>query len=148
MSCAGLNARGEPCRSPVVGSRPFCFSHDPTRREAYLASRRRGGVVTSSKHRRYGLTPNELGELHTHEDAERQLALISGAVATRRMDRADGDACTRAIGQWLKARSDKLRLVELERLKAAVDQMEAENKQLRRENERLASLVPSVRLAP
>lgn len=139
LTCGAPTRAGKRCgwSANLCSDCGRCQAHCQHRREHFLAVRRAGGKATARKHAAPGLTLEELGELRSHEDCERVLALISTAVATQRMDKADADACTRAIGQWLRARSDRLRLVELEKLKDSVARLEAEVDRLTAENDRL-----------
>lgn len=43
--CQATTRAGEPCRSPPVRGRPYCFHHDPERARERTAARRRGGLA-------------------------------------------------------------------------------------------------------
>ena len=44
--CSAIRQDGKPCRSFASGAGEFCFAHDPARREAAQAARRKGGEAT------------------------------------------------------------------------------------------------------
>jgi hypothetical protein len=43
-ACKGVNAKGEPCKSPPLHESEFCVFHDPSNAEAMQEARRLGGM--------------------------------------------------------------------------------------------------------
>src|SRR4051812_31337244 len=44
--CRAIRQDGKPCRSFASGTADLCFAHDPARRDAAQAARRKGGAAT------------------------------------------------------------------------------------------------------
>ena len=58
--CAARRKDGEPCAAPVLDGGPFCYMHDPARREAQAAARQRGGENSATVARAEKLVPNHM----------------------------------------------------------------------------------------
>jgi hypothetical protein len=73
--CRGTRADGEPCRSVVVATSGWCFTHDPDRANERQQARERGGSESSNVARlRKHLTPSQLGPLFSRlQEAVEQL---------------------------------------------------------------------------
>jgi polyhydroxyalkanoate synthesis regulator phasin len=77
------------------------------------------GAVRSQLAR--GLAAGELGDLETHQDAERWLQLVGEEVATGRLGHQEGRTIVSAVREWVKAHTDGALAQELEKLR---DQLE------------------------
>ena len=49
-SCEGKREQGDPCRQAPLRDRPFCFWHDPERRDEAQEARRLGGLRRKREH--------------------------------------------------------------------------------------------------
>ena len=89
--CAGTNARGESCQSPMVGEDGYCTAHRDGG-SATMAERGRKGAESLKKHwRGQVLDETDLPPLRTPFDAEQWLEVVGRAVAT-------GRPCCRSLG--------------------------------------------------
>ena len=90
----------------------------------------RGGGSTAKRFLKPGLVRDDLGSLETVEtvrDAQRWLETIGEGVVTGRLKPQEATAGVRAVETWLKAESERLKIEDLEELRAQV----AELKRLR-----------------
>lgn len=116
--CAGTNARGEPCQSPMAGEDGFCPAHRPGG-ETEMRRRALRGAIASRRAR--GLAPGELGALESHSDAKRWLRLIGEAVVTGRLSNRDAQAGVKAVEAWLKAHGEGVVAKDVAELREALD---------------------------
>jgi hypothetical protein len=91
----------------------------------------KGGEATRESWARPGVTSDELGPLETVEHAQRWLRVIGEAVATKRLDKGDAQAATRAVEVWLKA-SDSLTEEDVTRLAEKIAAVQGGKPQLRK----------------
>lgn len=87
----------------------------------------RGGGSTAKRCLKPGLVRDDLGSLETVRDAQRWLEAIGEGVVTGRLKPQEATARVRAVETWLKAESERLKIEDLEELRAQV----AELKRLR-----------------
>ena len=83
--------------------------------ERTIAAARAGGQRRAR--RRRGLHAEDLGPLDNIGDAQRWLVLIAGAVGSRIITSAEGNAMTRCASEWLKAEDIRLRAEDLTELR-------------------------------
>ena len=136
-TCGRSTASGEPCRVDygLCESCGACYHHDPHRAEERAERNRRGGLTTAAKIKAEAgpVTEDELPPIRTHDDAEARLDFLHRAAALSRLPASSANAAIRGVEAWVKARADKLKSVELVKLRDAVASLEAENDRLRRE---------------
>ncbi len=119
-ACAGTNAAGRPCRSPVVGSDGFCPAHRPG---GSSEMRRRALKGAIASRRAKGLAPDELPALDSPQAAERWLEEVGRAVSTGRLGHQEGRAIVGAVQQWLKAHEAGHVAERLEELAGRLDEL-------------------------
>lgn len=117
--CKGHSKSGHPCRvaPQLVGASGYCRTHDPSLVDARKLQSLRGGATTARRFKP-GITPEDLGPLETPSDAQRWLRTIAQAVGSRHLTHAEGNAMSKAVSEWIKARDldvREQRLTELER---------------------------------
>jgi hypothetical protein len=89
--CTGMRKTGEPCRSRVLGTDPWCFAHHPGKVAERAAAQRKGGYRRGSLARLHHLVPPRLvsvydrlegvlGELHRGE-IDPRIAVAMAAVS-------------------------------------------------------------------
>ena len=118
--CAGVNATGEPCRSPIVGKDGFCPAHRPGGEERMRRLALKGAMASRATS---GLASDTLGPLANHQDAKRWLEEIGRAVVTGRLKDRDAGAGIRAVEAWLKAEGERVTMQVVEELKAEVERL-------------------------
>ena len=87
----------------------------------------RGGGSTAKRFLKPRLVRDDLGSLETVRDAQGWLEAIGEGVVTGRLKPQEATAGVRAVETWLKAESERLKIEDLEELRAQV----AELKRLR-----------------
>ena len=130
LKCQALTAKGKPCASPsrlVDPDTGLCGAHDPAKTERLKEAARKGGNATALRFKPSGLSSDRLGPLETIHDAQRWLRLIAGAVGARQLTHSEGQSMTASVREWVKAESERLKVEDLEELRAQV----AELKRLR-----------------
>jgi hypothetical protein len=60
QTCQATRKDGQPCTTPVVGSGPLCFGHDPALAAKRTAARQRGGQNRATSKRLAKLMPARL----------------------------------------------------------------------------------------
>ena len=81
-TCRATRRDGRPCQSAVVLPSGFCGMHDPARREAMAAARRRGGRNRSNAEWLKGALPERLGPTLTRLE-QALVELHTGALEPR-----------------------------------------------------------------
>lgn len=117
--CAGVNTEGLPCQSPIVGEDGYCSAHRPGGEERMKRLAAKGAAAS----RRGGLDPDELGELHTHTDAQRWLEVIGRAVASGRLGDRAAQAAIRAVAEWVKAEGERATAEIVDELKTEIERL-------------------------
>ena len=124
--CAGTNARGEACRSPMVGEDGYCAAHRDGG-SATMAERGRKGAESLKKHwRGQVLAETDLPPLRTPVDAEQWLEVVGRAVATGRLSHNQGRTIATTVREWLKAHEAGKVSRKIEDLSEAVAKLRVE----------------------
>lgn len=135
--CGGINKRGEACTVPPEmllfdeeSAAWWCVGHhpDPAIQEQRKAAAMRGSMRSKMRlsRRLQRLDPGELGRLETVADAQRQLAMLTEAVATGRLSPTQGNAASRAVIAWIRARDLSVRESRLAKLEQEVERLRRE----------------------
>jgi hypothetical protein len=129
--CKAKNLAGKPCgvTSHMVGESGYCFRHDPDKAEERARQSRRGGETTRRRHMKAGLKAADLGPLVNAADAQRWLERIAGAVGARELTHSEGQAMTRAVAEWIRARDLHVREVKLAELQRQLKELQEHQRQ-------------------
>ncbi len=121
--CAGTNASGEQCASPIVGTDGYCAAHRPggDARMRELAMR---GALASQKPK--GVDPEVLGPLRTHDDAQRWLEEIGRAVVVGHLQDRPARAGIQAVEAWVRVEGERLTMEVVEDLRSEVERLKRE----------------------
>ena len=124
--CAGTNAQGGACQSPMVGEDGYCTAHRDGG-SAAMAERGRKGAESLRKHwRGQVLDEKELPPLRTPQDVEQWLEVIGRAVATGRLSHNQGRTIATTVREWLKAHEAGKVSQKIEELSEAVAKLRVE----------------------
>ena len=115
----------------------LCFHHDPLRHEERTEARRRAGRAAHPPKNVDRLTAADFPVLNDYPDAEAALDTLHRAVATGRLESRAGAVAVSAVGQWIKARGDKLKAAEFTRLEKLLAELEKKNDELAQENAKI-----------
>lgn len=137
MPCAGMTKAGRPCRAGEFTLLPdgYCSAHSPSpearaKRAAQQQQAAEASVAYTSRHRPFTLA--ELAALVTLEDAKRGLDQIRMGVLTQRITHAEGNAASKAIGEWVRAHGAQLSEELVTKLRREVATLKAELQTARR----------------
>ena len=118
---------GTSCRSPEAFVDPdtgLCRQHGPGAAERMAEQGRKGALATKKRFGGISLPSDRLGPLETIHDAQRWLRLIAGAVGARQLTHSEGQSMTVSVREWVKAESERLKVEDLEELRAQVAELQ------------------------
>lgn len=114
--CKGVNADGEPCRSPpqFVGEDGYCKAHRPGGQEEMKRLAYLGGAASKAKREPPKLEEDVLPPLEGHASAKAWLEIIGRAVLMGRIERDQADPANWAVREWIAALDTHLEELECE----------------------------------
>ena len=108
--CSGSKPNGDPCERIVCASQTYCYSHDPSRREA----RRRAATKA-------GRAKKPSGEL---AEIKRSIREVVEGVLNGTVDRSVGAVCFQGFNTLLKATEVERKIKEQDILEERFEELE------------------------